>query len=151
MDSDGPRPTPLAGSEVSPALASSQLAVGMNSDLQAARSAETICRSGFSRECTGDAKRVAIAAEAAPTSEAASKKRSASLSARFNRRILVLIVLIKLALLYAAHHLWFSQPLAKHMRVDLPVVENHLVGRPASPALPYPSQGVAHDPRRPAG
>jgi hypothetical protein len=51
----------------------------------------------------------------------------AALARRYRREIIA-VVLIKLVLLGVAYQLWFAHPLARHMRVPRPLVDQHLFG-----------------------
>ncbi|HEY9100596.1 cytochrome oxidase putative small subunit CydP [Chitinimonas sp.] len=53
---------------------------------------------------------------------------------------LSLIVILKVLLLYIAKQLWFSQPLAPHMRVAPERIEQQFFGQAATPVSPSPEQ-----------
>jgi hypothetical protein len=67
--------------------------------------------------------------------------RAANLARRYRREILA-VVLIKLGLLLLAHHLWFSHPLAPHMRVERAQVEQQMLGSPAGPVPALPDSAI---------
>ncbi|MEH6461777.1 cytochrome oxidase putative small subunit CydP [Chitinimonas sp. JJ19] len=59
---------------------------------------------------------------------------------------LSVIVAVKLSLFFTAKHLWFSEPLARHMTVPQPQVEQQLLGTAAQPLPPVsPTRGASHD------
>ncbi|GAB3248196.1 cytochrome oxidase putative small subunit CydP [Chitinimonas naiadis] len=53
---------------------------------------------------------------------------------------LSLIVFLKVLLLYFAKQLWFSQPLAPHMRVAPERIEQQFFGGKSAPVSPSPEQ-----------
>ncbi|WP_036665149.1 cytochrome oxidase putative small subunit CydP [Paludibacterium yongneupense] len=50
------------------------------------------------------------------------------------------VLLFKAALLWGAWYLWFSHPLAPHMRAPVAAVEDHLLGQPVPAAKPEASR-----------
>ncbi|MBL8509378.1 MAG: hypothetical protein JNM11_12955 [Chitinimonas sp.] len=59
---------------------------------------------------------------------------------------LSVIVAVKLSLFFTAKHLWFSEPLARHMTVPQPQVEQQLLGTSAHPLHPVShTLGASHD------